>query len=94
MRSKWIHYNVHCVACGVKVSASVRKRNEPEVEHLCFNCPDPGTPENRKVPKKGYEPETVVLELLTGRLPMPQGDIACAQIEDAIDDVLFDMEWR
>ena len=36
----------------------------------------------------------VVMQLLSGRLPMPKGDIACAQIEGAIDDYLLALEGR
>jgi len=45
MASKWVHYKLHCMVCGVNIGATVRQRHEPEVEHLCFTCPDPGTPE-------------------------------------------------
>ena len=34
------------------------------------------------------------MQLLSGRLPMPKGDIACAQIEDALDDYLLALEGR
>jgi len=45
MISKWVHYKLHCMVCKTPIGATVRRRHEPEVEHLCFTCPDPGTPE-------------------------------------------------
>ena len=36
----------------------------------------------------------VMMQLLSGRLPMSKGDIACAQIEDALDDYLLALEGR
>ena len=50
MASKWVHYNLNCVVCGIKVGATVRKRDEPEIAHLCFDCPEPKEPEN---PRRG-----------------------------------------
>jgi len=45
MTSKWVHYKLHCMVCKTPIGSSVRRRYEPEVEHLCFTCPDPGTSE-------------------------------------------------
>jgi hypothetical protein len=91
MISKWVHYKLHCTVCKTPIGATVRRRHEPEVEHLCFTCPDPGTPERSE---SSVDEAAIAIDLLTGRLPMPKGDIACAQIEDAIDEMILGWEDR
>lgn len=91
MFSKWVPYKLHCMVCKIPIGATVRRRHEPEAEHLCFTCPDPGTPERSE---SSVDEAAIAIDLLTGRLPMPKGDIACAQIEDAIDEMILGWEDR
>ena len=109
MPSKWVHYNLNCAVCGVKVGATVRLRREPEVEHLCFDCPEPKEPENpksglvAKEPAKrkrgavGFPPPPKVDPTRYGSV-IPNirmnGDIAQSMCDDMVDEMILGWEGK
>ena len=85
MVSKWVHYNLNCAVCGVKVGATVRLRHEPEVEHLCFDCPEPSTPEPKAKPAS-YGSVIPNIRM--------NGDIAQSMCDDMVNEMILGWEGK
>ena len=97
MASKWVHYNLNCVVCGIKVGATVRKRDAPEIEHLCFDCPEPKEPEDPKRGLVGFPPPPKVDPARYGSV-IPNirmnGDIAQSMCDDMVDEMILGWEGK
>tara|TARA_R100000664_G_C2666878_1_gene80618 strand:+ start:49 stop:324 length:276 start_codon:yes stop_codon:yes gene_type:complete len=91
MASKWVHYNLNCVVCGIKVGATVRKRHEPEVEHLCFDCPEPKEPEPKAKPTPRAKPASYGSVIPNIRM---NGDIAQSMCDDMVDEMILGWEGK
>jgi len=62
----------------------------PETEQSWVTITTPPVPDAK--PDAKPDPFGVVMELLSGAIPMPKGEIAYDMISDAIDDELYDPE--
>ena len=85
MFSKWVPYKLHCMVCKIPIGATVRRRHEPEAEHLCFTCPDPGTPEPKAKPAP-YGSTVPNIRM--------NGDIAQSMCDDGVTEMILGWEDR